>query len=100
MAKWFGTISYSVYLFHGPVILACGTILIAGDPGSALRYVAVVLSTTILIAAIVYHAVEELMVRLGHRMIRRPVAAQSPGMAEPILATPTVGPIFVETEFR
>ena len=70
VGKWFGTISYSVYLFHGPIILACGTILVAGDPGSALRYVALVLSATILIAAIVYHAVEEPMVRLGHRVIR------------------------------
>lgn len=81
VATWFGTISYSVYLFHGPVIMACGTILVAGHPGSALRYAALVLGATILVAAIVYHFVEAPMVRLGHRVVkqRRP----APAFAEP-----------------
>ena len=77
VATWFGTISYSVYLFHGPVIMACGTVLVTGDPGSTLRFAALVLGVTILLSAIVYHFVEAPMVRLGHRVIKRRVPAQA-----------------------
>lgn len=78
VATWFGALSYSIYLFHGTIVMALEPMLVSGRPGLALLYAASVACGTIIIAAIVYHGVERPMVRLGHRIMRRSYSATRP----------------------
>lgn len=76
VATWFGALSYSIYLFHGTIVMALEPMLVSGRPGLALLYAASVACGTIIIAAIVYHGVERPMV--GHRIMRRSYSATRP----------------------
>jgi peptidoglycan/LPS O-acetylase OafA/YrhL len=75
VATWSGAVSYSIYLFHGTIVMALEPMLVAGRPGLALLYAGSVVCGTIIIAAIVYHGVERPMVRLGHRVMGRSYSA-------------------------
>ncbi len=87
-ATWLGAVSYSIYLFHGTIVMALEPMLVRGRPGLALTYAVLVLGATLLVAAIVYRCVERPMIRLGHRVMGRSPRANRP-RARPAIAPPS-----------
>lgn len=73
--QFFGRVSYSIYLFHypimGAVFFAAGVFLpvIAGPQGLMLALVA--MTTSVVVAALVYALIEAPAVQMGHRVAAR-----------------------------
>jgi peptidoglycan/LPS O-acetylase OafA/YrhL len=74
---WLGLISYSIYLFH-PVVFNTLLRLVRSTPADSWlwrwhlgAYVVAVLLLTILVAALIYYAVERPSIRLGRRLAKR-----------------------------
>jgi peptidoglycan/LPS O-acetylase OafA/YrhL len=73
IATYFGARSYSIYLCHFPLIIACEGLWIAlfSTPPGALILLAMTIPTTMAISEILYRTVELPGIKLGSRMARR-----------------------------
>jgi peptidoglycan/LPS O-acetylase OafA/YrhL len=74
---WLGRISYSMYLFHLVVFLTIEWWLLKQQAGSAWRtqalgvYVAIGTAIVLVVATLVYYAIEKPGIRIGHRLASR-----------------------------
>jgi peptidoglycan/LPS O-acetylase OafA/YrhL len=67
--QWFGRVSYSLYLIHGPLMNTA----VAASPGSMPRVIPVLVGAAVSlpVALFLYHAVERPTLRLGQRLADR-----------------------------
>jgi peptidoglycan/LPS O-acetylase OafA/YrhL len=89
--SWLGTISYSLYLFHTVLVYLAHWLL--AQPGlewargwDLTVYCALILATTIIFSAVVYHWLELPMIELSRRLTRRPdeqLTTMAAGVAAP-----------------
>lgn len=62
---WLGAVSYSVYLFHGPMLVAFGAVVRSSAPWSGLAFFVLVTSSSLTLAALVWRFVERPAIRAG-----------------------------------
>tara|TARA_R110000868_G_scaffold410179_2_gene697483 strand:- start:9067 stop:10152 length:1086 start_codon:yes stop_codon:yes gene_type:complete len=68
---WFGAVSYSVYLLHGPFLNLCTTFITPDTGGMAIVFVLVLVVSTLGTSALVFYNVEKLSISMGHRIMAR-----------------------------
>ncbi len=78
---WLGSISYSVYLVHGPWLQAMVTWFQPLSPATAPLFLAAVIVLTLGSAHLVYRLVERPCLRIGHGYMAR-LRAHAPAMAK------------------
>ena len=71
--RWIGLISYSVYLWHLPLLAELSTLVPDGMPFATLRFVGLTVATVLLLGAASYFSIERPFLR-----DRRAVASQKP----------------------
>lgn len=68
---WLGTVSYSVYVFHGPMLVAFGSVARTHTAWGGLAFLGLVAGSTLLLAALAWRFVEAPAIRAGRTLSRR-----------------------------
>ncbi|WP_158545937.1 acyltransferase [Blastococcus sp. TF02A-30] len=96
--QWLGTVSFSLYLVHEPIVVSVAT-LVPSTPLGVLVVLAVGVPVSFLVAVVFHRAVErpsQLLAGWAGRVVRRRVAPPVPDPAETVrlaAPVPAVGPL-------